>query len=123
MDVADAAQVAQVWPACVAKKRRGWMCWSTPPVFWRMGATDALSVDGLAARRLRSMWGGGILTCFSQTMAQFRRQQGGADCHRSPQIAAHTPRIGMSAYGASKAALKKPGANRRAGAGGLRGAL
>ncbi|GHL50582.1 hypothetical protein ECZU29_54320 [Escherichia coli] len=39
-------------------------------------------------------------------MNQFRRQRAG----RLPVAsdAAHTPRIGMSAYGASKAALKSP---------------
>lgn len=44
---------------------------------------------------------------FQQTMAQFRRQQGGAIVTVASD-AAHTPRIGMSAYGASKAALKSP---------------
>ncbi len=39
------------------------------------------------------------------TMAQFRRQRGGAIVTVASD-AAHTPRIGMSAYGASKAALK-----------------
>ena len=38
-------------------------------------------------------------------MAQFRRQKGGAIVTVASD-AAHTPRIGMSAYGASKAALK-----------------
>ncbi|VTN14903.1 2,3-dihydro-2,3-dihydroxybenzoate dehydrogenase [Raoultella terrigena] len=38
-------------------------------------------------------------------MAQFRRQRGGAIVTVASD-AAHTPRIGMSAYGASKAALK-----------------
>ncbi|MBW6838821.1 2,3-dihydro-2,3-dihydroxybenzoate dehydrogenase EntA, partial [Salmonella enterica subsp. enterica serovar Weltevreden] len=40
-----------------------------------------------------------------QTMNQFRRQRGGAIVTVASD-AAHTPRIGMSAYGASKAALK-----------------
>lgn len=44
---------------------------------------------------------------FQQTMAQFRRQRGGAIVTVASD-AAHTPRIGMSAYGASKAALKSP---------------
>ncbi|EBO6844629.1 SDR family oxidoreductase, partial [Salmonella enterica subsp. enterica serovar Kentucky] len=48
---------------------------------------------------------GGAFNLFSQTMAQFRRQQGGAIVTVASD-AAHTPRIGMSAYGASKAALK-----------------
>lgn len=50
-------------------------------------------------------------------MNQFRRQRGGAIVTVASD-AAHTPRIGMSAYGASKAALKKPGVERRAGTGG-----
>jgi 2,3-dihydro-2,3-dihydroxybenzoate dehydrogenase len=47
---------------------------------------------------------GGAFNLFQQTMAQFRRQQGGAIVTVASD-AAHTPRIGMSAYGAS-AALK-----------------
>lgn len=50
-------------------------------------------------------------------MNQFRRQRGGAIVTVASD-AAHTPRIGMSAYGASKAALKSPGVERRAGTGG-----
>lgn len=49
-------------------------------------------------------------------MNQFRRQRGGAIVTVASD-AAHTPRIGMSAYGASKAALKS-GVERRAGTGG-----
>jgi 2,3-dihydro-2,3-dihydroxybenzoate dehydrogenase len=47
---------------------------------------------------------GGAFNLFQQTMGQFRRQQGGAIVTVASD--AHTPRIGMSAYGASKAALK-----------------
>ena len=48
---------------------------------------------------------GGAFNLFQQTMNQFRRQRGGAIVTVASD-AAHTPRIGMSAYGASKAALK-----------------
>ncbi|EEA5606111.1 2,3-dihydro-2,3-dihydroxybenzoate dehydrogenase, partial [Salmonella enterica subsp. enterica serovar Enteritidis] len=69
----------------------------------RMGATDALSVDDWQQTFAVNV--GGAFNLFSQTMAQFRRQQGGAIVTVASD-AAHTPRIGMSAYGASKAALK-----------------
>ncbi|EHC75679.1 2,3-dihydroxybenzoate-2,3-dehydrogenase [Salmonella enterica subsp. enterica serovar Mississippi str. A4-633] len=68
-----------------------------------MGATDALSVDDWQQTFAVNV--GGAFNLFSQTMAQFRRQQGGAIVTVASD-AAHTPRIGMSAYGASKAALK-----------------
>ncbi len=67
------------------------------------GATDALSVDDWQQTFAVNV--GGAFNLFSQTMAQFRRQQGGAIVTVASD-AAHTPRIGMSAYGASKAALK-----------------
>lgn len=73
MDVADAGQVAQVCQR-VLQKRRGWMCWSTPPVFYVWERPMRLA-STTGSRRLRSM--GGAFNLFSQTMAQFRRQQGG----------------------------------------------
>ncbi len=71
-----------------------------------MGATDELSSD--ARQQTFAVNVGGAFNLFRQTMAQFRRQQGGAIVTVASD-AAHTPRIGMSAYGASKAsALKSP---------------
>ena len=67
-----------------------------------MGATDQLSKeDWQQTLRLTSAV---RLTCFQQTMNQFRRQRAGRLSLWRPTP--HTPRIGMSAYGASKAALK-----------------
>lgn len=102
MDVADAAQVAQVCPRVLQKTPRLDVLVNAAGIL-RMGATDALSVDDWQQTFAVNV--GGAFNLFSQTMAQFRRQQGGAIVTVASD-AAHTPRIGMSAYGASKAALK-----------------
>lgn len=102
MDVADAAQVAQVCQRVLQKTPRLDVLVNTAGIL-RMGATDALSVDDWQQTFAVNV--GGAFNLFSQTMAQFRRQQGGAIVTVASD-AAHTPRIGMSAYGASKAALK-----------------
>ncbi|EAB8593540.1 2,3-dihydro-2,3-dihydroxybenzoate dehydrogenase [Salmonella enterica subsp. enterica serovar Enteritidis] len=102
MDVADAAQVAQVCQRALQKTPRLDVLVNAAGIL-RMGATDALSVDDWQQTFAVNV--GGAFNLFSQTMAQFRRQQGGAIVTVASD-AAHTPRIGMSAYGASKAALK-----------------
>ncbi|EMZ1867809.1 2,3-dihydro-2,3-dihydroxybenzoate dehydrogenase EntA [Salmonella enterica] len=102
MDVADAAQVAQVCQRVLQKTPRLDVLVNAAGIL-RMGATDALSVDDWQQTFAVNV--GGAFKLFSQTMAQFRRQQGGAIVTVASD-AAHTPRIGMSAYGASKAALK-----------------
>ncbi|EHF9368191.1 2,3-dihydro-2,3-dihydroxybenzoate dehydrogenase [Salmonella enterica] len=102
MDVADAAQVAQVCQRVLQKTPRLDVLVNAAGIL-RMGATDALSVDDWQQTFAVNV--GGACNLFSQTMAQFRRQQGGAIVTVASD-AAHTPRIGMSAYGASKAALK-----------------
>ncbi|ENE7972238.1 2,3-dihydro-2,3-dihydroxybenzoate dehydrogenase EntA [Salmonella enterica] len=102
MDVADAAQVAQVSQRVLQKTTRLDVLVNAAGIL-RMGATDALSVDDWQQTFAVNV--GGAFNLFSQTMAQFRRQQGGAIVTVASD-AAHTPRIGMSAYGASKAALK-----------------
>lgn len=102
MDVADAAQVAQVCQRMLQKTPRLDVLVNAAGIL-RMGATDALSVDDWQQTFAVNV--GGAFNLFSQTMAQFRRQQGGAIVTVASD-AAHTPRIGMSAYGASKAALK-----------------
>lgn len=102
MDVADAAQVAQVCQRVLQKTPRLDVLVNDAGIL-RMGATDALSVDDWQQTFAVNV--GGAFNLFSQTMAQFRRQQGGAIVTVASD-AAHTPRIGMSAYGASKAALK-----------------
>ncbi|EMJ9423152.1 2,3-dihydro-2,3-dihydroxybenzoate dehydrogenase EntA [Salmonella enterica subsp. enterica serovar Derby] len=102
MDVADAAQVAQVCQRVLQKTPRLDVLVNAAGIL-RMGATDALSVDDWQQTFAVNV--GGAFNLFSQTMAQFCRQQGGAIVTVASD-AAHTPRIGMSAYGASKAALK-----------------
>ncbi|ECX3949695.1 2,3-dihydro-2,3-dihydroxybenzoate dehydrogenase [Salmonella enterica] len=102
MDVADAAQVTQVCQRVLQKTPRLDVLVNAAGIL-RMGATDALSVDDWQQTFAVNV--GGAFNLFSQTMAQFRRQQGGAIVTVASD-AAHTPRIGMSAYGASKAALK-----------------
>ncbi|EBM1475882.1 2,3-dihydro-2,3-dihydroxybenzoate dehydrogenase EntA [Salmonella enterica] len=102
MDMADAAQVAQVCQRVLQKTPRLDVLVNAAGIL-RMGATDALSVDDWQQTFAVNV--GGAFNLFSQTMAQFRRQQGGAIVIVASD-AAHTPRIGMSAYGASKAALK-----------------
>ncbi|EAN3007843.1 2,3-dihydro-2,3-dihydroxybenzoate dehydrogenase EntA [Salmonella enterica] len=102
MDVADAGQVAQVCQRVLQKTSRLDVLVNAAGIL-RMGATDALSVDDWQQTFAVNV--GGAFNLFSQTMAQFRRQQGGAIVIVASD-AAHTPRIGMSAYGASKAALK-----------------
>ncbi|HFS1304766.1 TPA: 2,3-dihydro-2,3-dihydroxybenzoate dehydrogenase EntA [Salmonella enterica] len=102
MDVADAAQVAQVCQRVLQKTPRLDVLVNAAGIL-RMGATDALSVDDWQQTFAVNV--GGAFNLFSQTMAQFRRQQRGAIVTVASD-AAHTPRIGMSAYGASKAALK-----------------
>ncbi|EGQ2563164.1 2,3-dihydro-2,3-dihydroxybenzoate dehydrogenase [Salmonella enterica] len=102
MDVADAAQVEQVCQRVLQKTTRLDVLVNAAGIL-RMGATDALSVDDWQQTFAVNV--GGAFNLFSQTMAQFRRQQGGAIVTVASD-AAHTPRIGMSAYGASKAALK-----------------
>lgn len=102
MDVADAGQVAQVCQRVLQKTTRLDVLVNAAGIL-RMGATDGLSVDDWQQTFAVNV--GGAFNLFSQTMAQFRRQQGGAIVTVASD-AAHTPRIGMSAYGASKAALK-----------------
>ncbi|EKS5665146.1 2,3-dihydro-2,3-dihydroxybenzoate dehydrogenase EntA [Salmonella enterica] len=102
MDVADVAQVAQVCQRILHKTPRLDVLVNAAGIL-RMGATDALSVDDWQQTFAVNV--GGAFNLFSQTMAQFRRQQGGVIVTVASD-AAHTPRIGMSAYGASKAALK-----------------
>lgn len=102
MDVADAGQVAEVCQRVLAHSERLDVLVNAAGIL-RMGATDALSP--LDWQQTFAVNVGGAFNLFQQTMAQFRRQQGGAIVTVASD-AAHTPRIGMSAYSASKAALK-----------------
>ncbi|WP_054179854.1 2,3-dihydro-2,3-dihydroxybenzoate dehydrogenase EntA [Trabulsiella odontotermitis] len=102
LDVADAQQVAQVCRRVLERQPRLDVLVNAAGIL-RMGATDALSVADWQQTFAVNV--GGAFNLFQQTMAQFRRQQGGAIVTVASD-AAHTPRLGMSAYGASKAALK-----------------
>lgn len=101
MDVADAAQVAQVCQRLLAETERLDVLVNAAGIL-RMGATDQLSKEDWQQTFAVNV--GGAFNLFQQTMNQFRRQRGGAIVTVASD-AAHTPRIGMSAYGASKAAL------------------
>ncbi|TGB98334.1 2,3-dihydro-2,3-dihydroxybenzoate dehydrogenase [Escherichia sp. E2586] len=102
MDVADAALVAQVCQRLLAETERLDVLVNAAGIL-RMGATDQLSKEDWQQTFAVNV--GGAFNLFQQTMNQFRRQRGGAIVTVASD-AAHTPRIGMSAYGASKAALK-----------------
>ncbi len=102
LDVADAQQVAQTCGRLLAGIARLDVLVNAAGIL-RMGATDALSQEDWQQTFAVNV--GGAFNLFQQTMGQFRRQKGGAIVTVASD-AAHTPRIGMSAYGASKAALK-----------------
>ena len=102
LDVSDARQVAQVCERLLATTPRLDVLVNAAGIL-RMGATDALSIDDWQQTFAVNV--GGAFNFFQQTMATFRKQQGGAIVTVASD-AAHTPRIGMSAYGASKAAQK-----------------
>lgn len=102
MDVADGVQVATVCQRLLSRTERLDVLVNAAGIL-RMGATDALTLSDW--QQTFAVNAGGAFNLFQQTMAQFRRQRGGAIVTVASD-AAHTPRIGMSAYGASKAALK-----------------
>lgn len=102
MDVADPQQVMLVCTPLLHDLARLDVLVNAAGIL-RMGATDALSLADWQQTFAVNV--GGAFNLFQQTMATFRQQQGGAIVTVASD-AAHTPRIGMSAYGASKAALK-----------------
>ncbi|WLI78934.1 2,3-dihydro-2,3-dihydroxybenzoate dehydrogenase EntA [Kosakonia sp. H02] len=102
VDIADGAQVAALCQRLLVNNARLDVLVNAAGIL-HMGATDELSAE--AWQQTFAVNVGGAFNLFQQTMAQFRRQQSGAIVTVCSD-AAHTPRIGMSAYGASKAALK-----------------
>jgi len=102
LDVADARQVAQVCERLLASTARLDVLVNAAGIL-RMGATDALSLEDWQQTFAVNV--GGAFNLFQQTMDKFRQQRGGAIVTVASD-AAHTPRIGMSAYCASKSALK-----------------
>ncbi|EPR9079645.1 2,3-dihydro-2,3-dihydroxybenzoate dehydrogenase EntA [Cronobacter dublinensis] len=102
LDVADAAGVAAVCQRLLRDDARLDVLVNAAGIL-RMEATDALALDDWQQTFAVNV--GGAFNFFQQTMATFRAQKRGAIVTVASD-AAHTPRIGMSAYGASKAALK-----------------
>jgi len=102
LDVADAQSVREVCGGLLNTLDRLDVLVNAAGIL-RMGATDQLSQDDWQQTFAVNV--GGTFNLFQQTMGQFRRQQGGAIVTVASD-AVHTPRMGMSAYGASKAALK-----------------
>jgi 2,3-dihydro-2,3-dihydroxybenzoate dehydrogenase len=102
MDVADDQQVSDVCKGQLASIQRLDVLVNAAGIL-TMGATDELTPE--VWHRTFAVNVGGAFNLFRHTMAQFRHQKGGAVVTVASD-AAHTPRIGMSAYGASKAALK-----------------
>lgn len=102
LDVSDAAQVREVCQSLLAQQPRLDVLVNAAGIL-RTGATDALAVEDWQA--CLAVNAGGAFNLFQQTMPLFRQQRAGAIVTVASN-AAHAPRIGMSAYGASKAALR-----------------
>lgn len=102
LDVADAEQVASVARRLLAAAPELDVLVNAAGIL-RMGATDELALKDWQDTFAVNV--GGAFNMFRATMGQFREQRGGAIVTVASD-AAHTPRTGMSAYGASKAALK-----------------
>lgn len=102
VDVADAEQVSELCQRLLQDTARLDVLVNAAGIL-RMGATDELTLRDWQDTFAINV--GGAFNFFRATMAQFRAQKRGAMVTVASD-AAHTPRIGMSAYGASKAALK-----------------
>ncbi|WP_380179087.1 2,3-dihydro-2,3-dihydroxybenzoate dehydrogenase [Kalamiella sp. sgz302252] len=102
LNVADAQQVKEVCQRLLAETPRLDVLVNSAGIL-RMGATDELEVADWQA--VMAVNAGGAFNIFQQTMPLFRQQRHGAIVTVASD-AAHCPRIGMSAYGASKAALR-----------------
>lgn len=102
LDIADAGQVVDVCQRLLAAQPRLDVLVNAAGIL-RMGPTDSLSLADWQQTFAVNV--GGAFNLYQQLMPVFRAQRGGAIVTVASD-AAHTPRIGMSAYGASKAALK-----------------
>lgn len=102
LDVADAQQVESVCLRLFCDAPRLDVLVNAAGIL-RMGATDELALKDWQDTFAINV--GGAFNMFRATMAHFRQQRSGAVVTVASD-AAHTPRTGMSAYGASKAALK-----------------
>jgi len=102
LDVADAGQVKTVCQQLLQDTLQLDILVNSAGIL-RMGATDQLDVADWQA--VMAVNAGGAFNMFQQTMPVFRQQRSGAIVTVASD-AAHCPRLGMSAYGASKAALR-----------------
>lgn len=102
LDVADAQQVTGLSERLLSDATNLDVLVNAAGIL-RMGATDALSLADWQETFAVNV--GGAFNLFRATMPRFREQRSGAIVTVASD-AAHAPRTGMSAYGASKAALK-----------------
>lgn len=102
MDVSNPQQVATVCQAQLAEQPYLDILVNAAGIL-RMGATDELSFEDWQA--CLQVNAGGAFNLFSQTLPVFRQQRQGTIVSVASN-SAHAPRVGMSAYGASKAALR-----------------
>lgn len=102
VDVADAGQVKEVCQRLLAETPHLDVLVNSAGIL-RTGTTDELTVEDWQA--CLAVNAGGAFNLFQQTLPLFRQQRAGAIVTIASN-AAHAPRIGMSAYGASKAALR-----------------
>ncbi|QGX90408.1 2,3-dihydro-2,3-dihydroxybenzoate dehydrogenase [Tatumella sp. TA1] len=102
MDVSDPHQVAEVCQMQLVQQPHLDVLVNAAGIL-RIGATDELSFDDWQA--CLNVNAGGAFNLFSQTLPLFR-QQGFGSIVTVASNSAHAPRLGMSAYGASKAALR-----------------
>lgn len=109
LDVADADQVREACSRLLANTERLDVLVNAAGIL-RMGATDQLSAEDWQQTFAVNV--GGAFNLFQQT-AQFRRQRGRGDRHRRLRCCAHAAHRHERLW-RLKAALKKPGADRRA---------
>lgn len=102
LDVADPEQVKSRCAPLLAQQPRLDVLVNGAGIL-RIGATDEISVADFQACLAVNV--GGAFNMFQQTLPVFRQQRAGAIVTIASN-SAHAPRIGMSAYGASKAALR-----------------
>jgi len=102
LDITDSAATARVCQQLLAEHPRLDVLVNGAGIL-RMGATDEISDDDWQA--CLAVNAGGAFNLFRHTLPVFRRQREGAIVSIASN-AAHVPRIGMSAYCASKAALR-----------------
>ena len=102
LNVADADQVASVAARILSEKPQLDVLVNAAGIL-RMGATDTLALQDWQETFAVNV--GGAFNLFRAVMPRLREQCSGAIVTVASD-AAHTPRTGMSAYGASKAALK-----------------